>query len=79
MSDNLHLALIEYDFDGGRYSLTIPCTSWAEAEAKVRAIKASGRVIGWPAFSVSSNPITFPFGVLIARIKAWLFDRKAKP
>ncbi len=79
MSDDLHDALIEYDFDGGRYSFSIPCVSWVEAEAKVRAIKASGRVLGWPAFHTSANPVTFPFGVLIVRIKAWLFNRKARP
>ncbi len=72
----LHDALIEYDFEGGRYTISIPCESWAEAEAKVRAIRLSGRVMGWPAFTCSANPVTFPFGALVVRLKAWLFNRE---
>lgn len=75
MSD-FHDALIEYDFNGGRYSFSMPCESWAEAEAKLSAIKRTGKVLGWPAFSCSADPITFPFGSLWVRLKAWLFQRR---
>lgn len=61
MTDKLHDALIEYDFEGARYSFAIPCTSWQDAEARVRAIRRSGRVIGWPCFSCPANPVTLPF------------------
>lgn len=76
MAEQLQDALIEYDFDGGRYSFSIPCTSWQEAEAKIAAIKRSGRVLGWPAFNCSANPVTLPLGSLWVRLKARLWQRE---
>lgn len=78
MMAQLHDALVEYDFEGGRYSFTIPCESADEARAKVEAIRRSSRFLGWPCFTVSANPVTLPFGAAWAWLRAWLFDRNGR-
>lgn len=40
------LYMLEYPFEGGRYSIEVAATSWDDARAHLDAIKAWGRIGG---------------------------------
>ena len=47
-------ALIEFEMDGGRYCFPMPAESFDDAERRMRAIRMTGKVAGWPCYAVSS-------------------------
>lgn len=72
----LHNAVIDYKHNGRIYSVYIPCESEAEAHDRLKSLKQTGRVEGWPCFKISTNPITFPFARIWLQIKVWLFEMR---
>lgn len=45
-------ASIEFTMDGQRYSANIPAESRADAERRLAAIRATGKLNGWPCYSI---------------------------
>jgi hypothetical protein len=54
-------ALITYRTADGDYSFSFPAESWDDAEQKLRAIRATATVTGWPAYRIPANSLTLPF------------------
>lgn len=71
----IHNAVIDYQHNGRTYSVYIPCESDQEAEERLESLKATGYVEGWPCFTISTNPITWPFARLWMAVRIWLFNR----
>ena len=61
-------ALVSYRFDGGEYSFSFPAEDWADAEAKLRAIRSTATLTGWPSFGVPANSLTLPLAAIFARL-----------
>lgn len=59
-------ALVEFSMDGARYSFTMPAESLADAEQRMRAIRTTGRIEGWPCYTCRANALTLPF------VHAWV-------
>jgi hypothetical protein len=63
-------AALEYEMDGKRYGFNISATSIEDAEARLRAIRMTGKVNGWPCYSVKMASalahMALPFAPLVA-------------
>lgn len=42
--DEMKVYEVQYEYNDGTFAIDLPATSWEEAEAKLEAIKLSGRV-----------------------------------
>ncbi len=73
-------AAIEFVMDGKRYGATLPAESFADAEKRMAAIRMSGKVNGWPCYSI---PLPGPLAYLgLPFIALWcgllnLFGRRS--
>lgn len=65
-------AALEYEMDGKRYAFNIRATSIDDAEARLRAIRMTGKVNGWPCYSVKlPRPVAYaalPFAPLVVLV-----------
>jgi hypothetical protein len=57
--------------DGERYGFTMPAESFEDAERRMRAIRLTGKVDGWPCYTYRTNALTFPF------VTVWVFASTA--
>jgi hypothetical protein len=54
-------ALISFQMDGQEYGFVMPADSWDDAERRMRAIRTTGMVAGWPCYTYRANSLTLPF------------------
>lgn len=54
-------ALIIFDMNGEQYGFHMPAESWDDAERRMRAIRLTGKVAGWPCHTMRANALTLPF------------------
>jgi hypothetical protein len=62
-------AALSYEMDGKRYAFSIRAESLEDAERRMRAIRSTGKVDGWPCYSVKlPSPVAYaalPFAPLV--------------
>ncbi len=69
------LCAIEFVYKGRLCGLEYRADSWEDAEAKLQAIKETGRVVGYPCWTIPfpvipflPKPIAFAIGNILVRI-----------
>jgi hypothetical protein len=58
--------MVHFTMDGQSYGFIMPADSLKDAERRLRAIRLTGTIAGWPCHSYPVNPITLPF------VAAWV-------
>jgi hypothetical protein len=53
-------AMIHFQMDGESYGFVMPAESLEDAERRMRAIRLTGIVAGWPCYSYRANALTLP-------------------
>ena len=54
-------AMISFQMDGETYCFVMPADSWDDAERRMRAIRTTGQVQGFPCYTYHANALTMPF------------------
>lgn len=65
-------ALASFKMSDGEYSFSFPAESWEDAERKLRAIRATATVTGWPSYRVPANPVALPFARVFVAVFTWV-------
>ena len=63
--------VVDYLFDGRRFSVHLWAESWDDAVARLQALRMTSHVEGRLVEVIHVNSITLPFGWLRARIGTW--------
>jgi len=65
-------AALSYEMDGKHYGFNIPAESLEDADRRMRAIRLTGKVDGWPCYSVKMpTPLGYaalPFMALLTAL-----------
>ena len=64
-------AMITFKMDGRDYAFVMPADSFEDADRRLRAIRTTGTVLGWPAYTYRANALTLPF------VAAWTYGMTA--
>lgn len=77
-SKKRELVATEYLYKGGRCSFDFYANSMEDAHARMKAIKETGVVLGWPMYTIpvplpesTPKPILRMIGDILVRIVAW--------
>ena len=65
-------ALILYHYEGKEYTFFIYADSLKEAEERLRAIRTTSTVLGWPAYLYPTNSLTLPFVAVYVHIVTFI-------
>lgn len=68
MSEEYKNCLASFTFEGERYCFYFPASSLEDAERKMRAIRMTGLVDGWPCYTYRANAFTMP----LVAVWCWL-------
>lgn len=77
MGERYESAIIRYRHNGDDWLLEIKATSREDAEARLRAIAASGRIAAWPGTLIVANPLTMPLRFALGWIRSALYRWRA--
>ena len=67
MDDGYSLHIIEYPFEGGKWSVHVPARSFEEAEARIAAAYQYGKCVGGQAQCIPAAP----GAGLLVRVLTW--------
>lgn len=64
--------VLHYQHRGRNYVLNIMADSWEDAEKRIKAIGATGEIVGSNAFvAIRANALTLPFATAFVAITCW--------
>ena len=75
MNEKVRTYMLDYPFRGGKYCLEMAADSWEDAEERLAAIKAWGKIEGEIYATIPVTPRTQWFGGLMARLIVWWKSR----
>lgn len=79
MTDRVKNCAVTFRMDGKDYGFAMPAESFEDAERRMRAIRLTGRVVGWPCYSVRMPSLVayllLPFAPVVVFVLN-LFRRK---
>ena len=67
----VYKASIEFRHNGRKHVAYVEADSWQDAEEKVKSLRVSGRLAGWPTFSAPSNALILPLSLLWLKFRTW--------
>lgn len=67
---------VEYRFEGCCCVFHVLAEDWADAEARLAAIRRSGEVYGEIIAEIPANSLTLPFAALWVRLRCWWNNRR---